>query len=493
MLSWLFRCPLPEGEQARKWRALNALLLIFLTLMVLVTGLNILLQTTTSDPLTLLTLAILGGLYVVNRCGLVTFAAIGLIVGLEAIVVLYSVSAGGDPLPNVLTPTIGALPIALSATLLSWRAVPITVLAVSGATIWLYTQGMASLVAYQTAQHVGPTFLIAVIILFIAIGALSGLSSRQVEQTLARLQHRNGDLERANRDLAAQRERDLRLQANLGSLATALSAVSSRQGVAVTTQASSISQVVSAVAELDSTASQIADRATEVRQAADQALSSVQQGQSLLLRSREAVERNRAEVQLVIQRMRDLDQLTRQVTHFVDQIRHLAEDTHLLALNATIEAAGAGTFGRRFQVVADEVRALSTQSSTIVNQIQQVVSELQQAGHVALTATQSSAEVAELAAQLADDVRITQEQIVIAVRQTNALVHLISAASTQQTSATQEMTYTMEGIAEIARATSEDTRALDRAVSEMLHAATLLNAATTPPEPSNRKAPVSAA
>jgi methyl-accepting chemotaxis protein len=479
MLSWLFRCPLPDGEAARKWRILNALLLIFLALVILGSGVSLAFQTSTENPMTLVSLAILSGFYVANRRGLIRAAAIGLIFGLEAIVVLYSISSQGDPVTSALIPPIGAVPIALSATVLSWRAVPITVLGVSGATIWLYTQGLASLVAYQEAGNMEPRFLTAVLILFIAVGALAALPNHQVEQTLARLAHRNGDLEQANRALAAQRERDLRLQANLGQLATELSAVSSRQGVAVNTQASSISQVVSAVAELDSTAGQIADRAQEVRQAADQALTSVQQGQSLLLRSREAVERNRAEVQLVIQRMRDLDLLTRQVTRFVDQIRHLAEDTHLLALNATIEAAGAGGVGRRFQVVADEVRALSNQSSAIVNQIQQVVSQLQQAGQVALSATQTSAEVAEAAAQLADDVRVTQDQIVTAVQQTNALVHLISAASTQQTSATQEMTYTMEGIAAIARATSEDTRALDRAVGEMLQAATVLSAAAT--------------
>jgi methyl-accepting chemotaxis protein len=483
MLSWLFRCPLPDGEAARKWRILNTLLLIFLALVILGTAATLGFEGTAINPMSLVALAILSGLYAANRRGLTMPAAIGLIFGLEAIVVLYSVTGQGDPLANALTPTIGALPIALSASVLSWRAVPITVLGVSGATVWLYTQGMAPLLAYQAAHEIGPRFLVTVIILFIAVGALAALPNRQVEQALARLQHRNADLEQANRDLAAQRERDLRLQANLGNLATELSAVSSRQGLAVTTQASSISQVVSAVAELDSTAGQIADRAEEVRQAADQALTSVQQGQNLLLRSREAVERNRTEVQLVIQRMRDLDQLTRQVTRFVDQIRHLAEDTHLLALNATIEAAGAGGVGRRFQVVADEVRALSNQSSAIVSQIQQVVNQLQQAGQVALTATQSSAEVAEAAAQLADDVRVTQEQIVTAVRQTHALVHLISAASTQQTSATQEMTYTMEGIAAIARATSEDTRALDRAVGEMLQAATMLSAAVTAPGP----------
>lgn len=483
MFRWLFRCPLPEGENARKWHIVNGILLTFLVLMALDLAFNTLLNSHASDLNLLLAGGIMLGLYAINHRGATTVAAGGLVVLTESLIIIFAATSHRDLITQVLTPVMGVIPIALTGALLTWRAVPVVVLVVSAASVWLYARGMPDLVAYATTSDVGYSVLFVPVILFCAVGALSALSGNQVERALKRLEHRNGDLEQANRDLATQRERDLRLQANLGNLATELSAVSSRQGVAVTTQASSISQVVSAVAELDTTASQIADRASEVRQAADQALSSVQQGQSLLLRSREAVERNRVEVQLVIQRMRDLDQLTVQVTRFVDQIRHLAEDTHLLALNATIEAAGAGSVGRRFQVVADEVRALSTQSSTIVNQIQQVVNQLQQAGHVALTATQSSAEVAEVAAQLADDVGITQEQIVTAVRQTNALVHLISAASTQQTSATQEMTYTMEGIAAIARATSEDTHALDRAVGEMLQAATLLSAATAPQAP----------
>ena len=51
MLSWLFRCPLPEGEPARKWRILNALLLIFLALVVFGTGASLIFQTATSNPM----------------------------------------------------------------------------------------------------------------------------------------------------------------------------------------------------------------------------------------------------------------------------------------------------------------------------------------------------------------------------------------------------------------------------------------------------------
>src|SRR5690349_21243607 len=316
MLRWLFRCPLPEGEDARKWHIVNGIVLTFLAIVVLDLAINGLLNSHASDLNLLLAGVIMLGLYVANHRGAVMVTASGLVVVTEALIVAFGVNSHLDLITQVLTPIMGVIPIALTGALLSWRAVPITVLVVSAATVWLYAVGMKDLVAYAATAHVSSTVLVVPVILFSAVGALSALSGNQVERALKRLEHRNGDLERANRDLAAQRERDLRLQANLGNLATELSAVSSRQGVAVTTQASSISQVVSAVAELDSTASQIADRASEVRQAADQALSSVQQGQGLLLRSREAVERNRAEVQLVIQRMRDLDQLTVQVTRF---------------------------------------------------------------------------------------------------------------------------------------------------------------------------------
>jgi methyl-accepting chemotaxis protein len=59
------------------------------------------------------------------------------------------------------------------------------------------------------------------------------------------------------------------------------------------------------------------------------------------------------------------------------QVESLASQTNLLALNAAIEAARAGDAGRGFAVVANEVRALSTSSTALNEDIREKISGTQ--------------------------------------------------------------------------------------------------------------------
>ncbi|SDZ52143.1 methyl-accepting chemotaxis protein [Evansella caseinilytica] len=65
-----------------------------------------------------------------------------------------------------------------------------------------------------------------------------------------------------------------------------------------------------------------------------------------------------------------------EINRFIDGIDAIAAQTNLLALNASIEAARAGTAGKSFSVVADEIRKLSSETNQFSNSTKNVLTDL---------------------------------------------------------------------------------------------------------------------
>ena len=100
----------------------------------------------------------------------------------------------------------------------------------------------------------------------------------------------------------------------------------------------------------------------------------------------------------------------------------------LLAINAAIESAAAGEFGRRFAVVASQVKELADESKEATRPVKSIVGEIQAATGSLVLATEDATKEADVGSQLAARAGGAIDEIV-------AMIHTITLATQQQRTA----------------------------------------------------------
>ncbi len=98
------------------------------------------------------------------------------------------------------------------------------------------------------------------------------------------------------------------------------------------------------------------------------------------------------QVDLIVGHMLELGKKSQQAGGILEIINELAEQTNILAINATIEAAGAGEAGKRFAVVADEIRKLADRVGGSTKEIRGLIEDIRAAVNTTVMATEGGIE-----------------------------------------------------------------------------------------------------
>ena len=135
--------------------------------------------------------------------------------------------------------------------------------------------------------------------------------------------------------------------------------------------------------EMSSIATNAAKEATDSNHLTSQGIAAVQS-------SHKAVSTLVEEIKQALSHSTELEKSSEAIASVLEVIRNIAEQTNLLALNAAIEAARAGEQGRGFAVVADEVRTLATRTQDSTNEIEVMITQLNQSVKASSKSTLSS-------------------------------------------------------------------------------------------------------
>ncbi|HVV83994.1 MAG TPA: CHASE3 domain-containing protein [Kofleriaceae bacterium] len=237
------------------------------------------------------------------------------------------------------------------------------------------------------------------------------------------------------------------------SSSTELHAAASQQASSAKEQATAMSEMTTTINELLATSRQISESAQRVAQIADQTAGTARAGNGTVDKAQEAIAAIRRQVDLVVGHMVELGKGSQKIGAVLDIVAELAEQTNILAINATIEAAGAGEAGRRFAVVADEIRKLADRVAASAKEIRGLIEEVRSAVNTTVMVTETGSKAVDAGGRHFGEVAASFKQIAGQVITTTDAAREIELSTKQQSTAVEQVHLAIANIGQVSRET----------------------------------------
>ncbi|MDB5220161.1 MAG: histidine kinase, partial [Myxococcaceae bacterium] len=232
-------------------------------------------------------------------------------------------------------------------------------------------------------------------------------------------------------------------------------------------QSTAMTQITTTMTELLASSRQISDGAVRVSQIARQTGAAAGAGEATVVQGNEASALVRRQVDLVVTHMLDLGKKSQQAGAVLDIVVELAEQTNILAINAAIEAAGAGDAGRRFGVVADEIRKLADRVAGSTKEIRTLIEDVRSAVNTTVMTTETGSKSVDAGSKQFGDVTTAFKHIAGLVGTTTEAAREIELSTKQQTTAVEQVNVAIGNVAQATRETEASSGQTLQAVSQL--------------------------
>jgi len=163
--------------------------------------------------------------------------------------------------------------------------------------------------------------------------------------------------------------------------ASEIAAAVNEQASITTEQSASLTEITTTMEEFSASSSQIADSANSVAQLSKNMLAETDRSVESLGSLKTKMDEIETDNKNSIHEILELDRKSKEIGKIMGIINNIADQTKMIAFNAAIEASSAGEAGKRFSVVAGEIRRLADNVMESTGEIQGKIDEIQKAAN----------------------------------------------------------------------------------------------------------------
>ena len=227
-----------------------------------------------------------------------------------------------------------------------------------------------------------------------------------------------------------------------------MSAASSEQTSSAAQQSGSISEITSTMTELARTSKEVTENSERVVEISTRNQEDARSGVDAAKDTLTAMDAIREAHENSTQGVVSLSERVQQINEVMDVIDDIADRTKMIAFNAALEAAGAGEAGRRFGVVAQEVRRLADTVVEATEDSRTRIVEIQEATNNMVVASERNSRIFEegfMATQVTAD---SLQKIMDSASSTADSAKQISLSTQQERTALQQVLDAMMEVSE---------------------------------------------